>query len=110
MVEELADIKTPQNINDFDRSSAAREAISILGIFSGAHNVDLTQHKFTVIRDFLIAEILFNNASRSGALANMKVEELEIARKEGVYVVGIQDHKTVHIHGEAQISFCIALW
>ena len=105
MEEELADIITPQNINDFERSSAAREAISMLGIFSGAHNIDLTQHKFTVIRDFLIAEILFNNASRSGALANMKVEELERARKEeGVYVVGIQDHKTVHIHGAAQIS------
>ena len=43
---------TPDQINDFERSKAARDAICLLGQLSGAHNIVLTKAQYTLIRDF----------------------------------------------------------
>ena len=44
---------TPDQINEFERSKAARDAICLLGQLSGAHNIVLTQAQYTQIREFL---------------------------------------------------------
>ena len=44
---------TPDQINEFERSKAARDAICLPGQLSGAHNIVLTQAQYTLIREFL---------------------------------------------------------
>ncbi|XP_031551744.1 uncharacterized protein LOC116289014 [Actinia tenebrosa] len=53
-----------------------------------------------------MAEISFNNAHRSGVIANMQLTEFERGQKEqDQIVVDVFEHKTVHIHGPAQVVF-----
>ena len=111
MEEELAEMITPENVNKFERSKVARDAVSTLGLMSGAHNVNLTQQNYTTVRDFLLIECSINNASRSGCLANMKVSEFSRARQQdGSYVVAVHEHKTAHVHGPAQIVLSSTLY
>ena len=95
---------SPEQINEFERSKASREAICLLGQLSGAHCITLTQAQYTLVRDFLIVEISVDNAIRSGALANMTMGEFKKRRKEGEdNVLLIKDHKTLESHGPARI-------
>ena len=104
MEEDLHSLISPEQINEFERSEASREAICLLGQLSGAHCITLTQAQYTLVRDFLIVEISVDNAIRSGALANMTVGEFKKRRKEGEdNVLLIKDHKTLESHGPARI-------
>ena len=62
------------------------------------------QRQYTLLRDFLIGEISIDNASRSGALANMKMGEFKKMKTEGDgSVILVKDHKTMASHGPARI-------
>ena len=104
MEEDLHSLISPEQIGEFERSKAARDAICLIGQLSGAHSVVLSQSQYTLIRDFLLVEISIDNANRAGALANMKVGEYKRATKhDEEYVVLVTDHKTLQTHGPARV-------
>ena len=64
----------------------------------------MTQANYTLTRDFLLLQISIDNANRAGALANMKMGELNSAVKhDDEYVVHVSDQKTFTTHGPARI-------
>ena len=104
MEEDRSDLITPEKIREFERSQAAREAIVLLGKLCGAHAIRITQEMYTLVRDYLIAQIMIDNANRAGVVACMTVKEFERATVEGDrHVVRILHHKIVDTHGPAQI-------
>ena len=104
MEEDLSDLITPDKITAFDRSQAVRDAIIFLGKLSGAHNIELTQAQYTLVGDYLIAQIMIDNANRAGVIVYMTIQEFERARGEGdQHVVRVLQHKPVNTHGPAQI-------
>lgn len=81
-----------------------REAVVLLGKLCGAHTIQITQEMYTIVRDYLIAQIMIDNANRAGVVACMTVKEFDRARVEGDRrVVRVLHHKTVDTHGLAQI-------
>ena len=104
MEEDRTKIISSDKFRDFEKSQAAREAISLLGKLSGAHNIEITQSYYTLIRDFLLLEISIDNANRAGVLSNMTMSEWErAAREEDRFVIRVQKHKTFATHGPANI-------
>lgn len=104
MEEDVSALITPDKVNDFGRSQAVRDAVIILGELSGAHHAEITQAKYTLVRDYLIAQIMIDNANRAGVVAYMTVQEFQRARSENDrHVVRVLQHKTVDTHGPAQI-------
>lgn len=104
MEEDLHSLISPEQIGEFERSKAARDAICLLGQLSGAHSINITQSQYTLIRDFLLVEILIDNANRAGALSSMKMEEFNRVSKHGEeHVVLVKDHKTIQTNGPARI-------
>ena len=57
------------------------------------------------MRDYLFVEIVLSNANRSGALANVMVEEFEKATVEddGITVIAVKKHKTSATYGHTGI-------
>lgn len=104
MEEDRNALITPDKICAFERSQAAREAIILLSQLCGTPAIHITQEKYILVRDYLIAQIMIDNANRAGVVACMTVMEFERATLEGDrYVVRVLHHKTVDIHGPAQV-------
>lgn len=57
---------TPDQIRQFETSIAARDAECLLGQLSDAHNIQMTQAQYKLIRDFLPVEI--SKLTRQGLL------------------------------------------
>ena len=97
--------KCPHNsgkIREFERSQAAREAIILLGQLCGAHTIQVPQEKYTLVRDYLIAQIMIDNPNRAGVVTCVTVEEFERATLEADhYDVRVLRHKTLYSHGAA---------
>ena len=87
------------------KSEAARNAIKELGKHSDVEEkCVVTQSSYTLVQDFLFAQIFTGNANRPGALADMTVNEYRQMRKEGDdYVINVMDHNTAHVYGLATI-------
>lgn len=83
METDLHELITPEQIREFERSEAARNAVTLLGQLSSAHSVEVTQSHYTLIRDFLIVQISIENANRSGSISNMKMGEFRKIKREG---------------------------
>ncbi|CAH3179409.1 unnamed protein product, partial [Porites lobata] len=110
MEEDFHALITPDQIKRFETSKAARDVVCLLGQLSGAHNIQITQAQYTLIRDFLLVEISIDNANRAGALANMTVAEYDRMTKESdEFVVLVKNHKTLSTHGSARIVFSAKL-
>ena len=102
--EDRLELITPEKFEAFENSQTARDAIILLGQLSSAHNVEITQSQYTLLRDFLLVEISIDNANRAGVLSNMTLKELNKATAEDDrFLINVMDHKTFHIHGPAQI-------
>ena len=82
MEQDLHALISPKQIVEFERSQAARSAICLFGQLSGAHCLEMTQANYTLLRDFLFVQISIDNANRAGALAHMKMGELNSAVKQ----------------------------
>ena len=94
MEEDLHCLISPEQITEFERSKAARDAICLLGQLSDVETTDVTQNQYTLIRDFLLVQISIDNANKAGALANMNLKEFQNAMKHEI--------ETCHSHEEAQ--------
>ena len=104
MEEDRVELVTPEKIQQFERSQAARDAVILLGKLSGAHSIEITQSQYTLVRDFLLVQILIDNANRAGVLSNMTVKEFERGYKEDDrFIMNVMKHKTFHVHGPAQV-------
>lgn len=104
MEEDVSSLVTPEKVKEFDQSQAARDAVIILGKLCGAHSMEITQAMYTLVRDYLIAQIMIDNANRAGVVAFMTVQEFQRSRMEDDrYVVRVLHHKTVDTHGPAQV-------
>ena len=65
----------------------------------------VTRAKFTLVRDCLLCHLIFNTASRPGAIGNMTIKEFNSAvRNDGCYTVRVINHKTDYT-GPANIVF-----
>ena len=105
MEEDLSALITPDKITAFDKSQAVGDAIILLGQLSGA------QAQYTLVRDYLIAQIMIDNANRAGVIVYMTVQEFERARREGGrHVVRVLQNKTVNTHGPAQVVLTTPLY
>ena len=106
MEEDRVELVTPEKIQQFERSQAAKDAVILLGKLSGAHNIEITQSHYTLLRDFLLVQISIDNANRAGVLSNMTVKEFEQGYKEDDrYIINVMKHKTFYVHGPAQVVF-----
>lgn len=110
MTQDFQALITPQQISEFERSKASRDAISLLGQLAGAHNIVLTQSQYTLIRDFLLVEISIDNANRAGSLANITLGEFtSMSKQNDDYVALVMKSKTLSTHGPARIVFSLKL-
>jgi len=71
MDSDFSKLIAPQQITDFEKSSIAVEAIKLIGVGMENRLSQTTQSEYVSVRDFVITEIALNNASQSGAIANM---------------------------------------
>ena len=68
-------------------------------------NFKVTKTNFCLVRDFILTSLIFDNASRPGALSNMTLDEYSrVVFKDGGYVISVKKHKTKH-KGPAHIAF-----
>lgn len=106
MQEDFEALITPEQIREFKRSKASRDAICLLGQLSGAHNMVITQSQYTLIRDFLLVEISIDNANRAGPLPHMTLGQFNSLTKENDdYLVLVKKSKPLPSHGPARIVF-----
>ena len=104
MEEDFHALISPEQIEEFERSKAARDTICLLGQLSGENSMQISQSRYTLIRDFLLVEISIDNANRAGALANMKLGEFNrVSKHDEENVVLVKDHKTLDTQGSARI-------
>jgi hexokinase len=100
----LGQLITPDKIAEFDRSEPALTAIKCLGEVMDGSVTEITQSMYTVMRDFLLTQIVVTNANRSGVLANMSVDEFNAVRQtDGSFVVSVTKHKTASTYGPAKV-------
>jgi hypothetical protein len=77
---------------------------SCLGEVMDGSVTEITQSMYTVMRDFLLTQIVVTNANRSGVLANMSVDEFNAVRQtDGSFVVSVKNHKTAATYGPAKV-------
>ena len=104
MEEDRENLISPEKIQAFETSRAARDAVKLLGQLTEACEMEITMSHYTLIRDYLMVQVSVDNANRAGVLSNMTVEEFCRASKESNrYLVHVLNHKTFHAHGPAQI-------
>ena len=109
--EDVSSLITPEKVKEFEQSQATRDAVILLGKLSGAHSMEITQKMYTLVRDYLIAQIMIDNANRAGVIAFMTVKEFQRAKMEDDrYVVEVLQHKTVDTHGPAQVVLTVHLY
>ena len=95
---------TPERIAMFENSQVCREALLILEKLKTGGVEQLTRQSFTNVRDFLMSEILIENAHRSGVLANVTMTEYyKHQLKNGLQIIKVHRHKTFGTHGVARI-------
>ena len=105
MEEDVSSLITAEKINQFENSQAARDAIILLGQLCGAHNIEITQARYTLVRDYLLAQIMIDNANQAGVVAYMTLQEFKRAKVHDDRFVRVLQHKTVNTHGPAQLVF-----
>ena len=111
-LEDISNLRTPEQIKQFDSSDVARRAIKIIGEFQESNEQVLpSQSQYTTVRDYLLTILCINNGSRSGALANMTMEEFRAAQRDGdEYLVRVKNHKTFDSHGPAPVVFSQSIY
>jgi integrase len=109
--EDESNLLTPEKVKQFERSKVAREAVKLIGEFSDGKRNAISQSEFTTVRNYLIAEIIINNAPRSGVIANMTIKEFKQAIfEDDQHSVSVVDHKTGDCYGPADVFFHVTLY
>ena len=92
---------TPEDLSQFDRSDTVLKAKrKMKNASSGVETKRPTLMEFALVRNYLIVCLCLDNASRTGAIANMTCGEFESAKNEGgTFMVNVFNHKTVTASG-----------
>ena len=111
MDNDLSNLVTPEMVNEYECSEAARSAVDLLEQLSGAHSLQVNQSMYTLIRDFVLLKITIANAHRSGVLANMTLEEYKAAKRvDDSMVISVKDNKMADTHGPARVVLSLSLF
>ena len=103
-MEDILSLRTADQIRDFKTWEVAREAVRLLCEYQEKRDAEPSQPEYTCIRDYLLTAICINNGSRSGALANMTLQEFErVTLEDECFVVRVKNHKTLCSHGPANV-------
>ena len=105
---------TAKDVQKFERSAVARDAIKLIASLqrssdSGTDTAATTTHalsvqEYVLVRNYLLANIVLANANRSGVLSNMLISDVLEAREiDNCMVVSVSKHKTAWKHGPAKI-------
>ena len=103
-LEDLQRFPTEELFVKLDKSDYTKKAVATLKRNIGNEkNVSRTAH--SIVRDYLLTNLLLNNASRPGALANMTLGEFykDDEQADG-FVVSVKEHKTKY-KGPANVAF-----
>ena len=94
---------TASEISRLDKSERIKEATQTLNRFMSTES-KITRKDFCLVRDYILLYLIFDNASRPGAISNMTLKELNhaVCQKDG-FVVRVVKHKTAY-KGPANIS------
>uniref|UniRef100_A0A7M5V265 Uncharacterized protein n=2 Tax=Clytia hemisphaerica TaxID=252671 RepID=A0A7M5V265_9CNID len=102
-VKQLQEMITADDINKFDESSQVKASRKVLASKHVQAHISMTN--FVSGRDYLLTSLCLDNASRSGALANMTLEEFKKGSVvEGSYNISVIDHKTLDTSGPCVIA------
>lgn len=72
----------PSDIKNFDDSRVCQRAMKTFASFLTASR-DPTEAEFTIMRNFLLINILIDNAQRAGTLVNLKLRHVRHAEVSG---------------------------
>ena len=98
---QLPQLFTPDDLHKLDSSDVVTFAKSVLG---KAFLMSPTMQEFATARDYLLMYLCLDNASRTGAIANMTLGEFNASSlKKGSYRIMVLDHKTLETAGPACI-------
>jgi len=100
----LESMITPSQICSLDKSEIVATAKQLL--VSSANNRVSSFKDFTTARDYLMMYICIDNASRTGAIANMTLKEFRNASvQDGANIVRVVNHKTIVTEGPVTLVF-----
>ena len=93
-LEDLDKLPTATELTTYDNSNAVKEAVKLLKQ-ALVKKMDVTRKEFCLMRNYLITVLILDNASRSGAIANMTMREFRTVRASGDgHIIGVIKHKT----------------
>ena len=102
-LEQLPQLFKTSDIQRLDNSELVSYCQKTIKHFR-SHDVQPSQRQLTNVRDYLVMYLCLDNASRTGALANMTMREFGRATLiDGSYRINVLDHKTLATSGPACI-------
>ena len=110
---DIGKLITSEHVNTFERSEPALNAVKLTGIASANQSTSFTAQDYVLVRDYLLAEIVLSNASRTGVLSSITVKQARQARQVDQYlVVSVAKHKKAWLQGPAKIVLtkCMHSW
>ncbi|XP_066925272.1 uncharacterized protein [Clytia hemisphaerica] len=108
-LKQLEEMITAADLKAFDASSQVLESKAILK--SAIRRENVSMKAFVSARDYLLTSMCLDNASRTGALANMTLQEFKNGKiQDDTYIVNVVDHKTLDTSGPANIVLELNLY
>ena len=110
-LDELSKLPTPEDIKKLDSSDHQKGAIKTLTTFLSIASKTPTRKEFCLCRDYLITNIILDNASRSGCISNMTLKEFdnaEFQQSDCSSIIFVHEHKTSY-NGPAMLSLSATL-
>ena len=102
--EDLEALITPDQVEKYERSESARNAIKLFSSFSKEPLPPLTRNDYCCMQDYLVFQLSIQNSHRSGVEANMLVEEFQKATQEDDFMrIKVKHHKTCKVYGPAKV-------
>ena len=98
-LEDLPKLLTPDDYRKFDTSYIVRKAVKLFNNLA-VRSKKLKAREVTLMRDYLISYLCMDNGSRTGAIASMRLEDVDRAEeRNGSMNIAVIDHKTLHGSG-----------
>ena len=93
---DLQRLPSHEEMTIFDKSNAVSSAKQLLSMAACKPNNNITRKEYCSMRDYLISTLIMDNASRSGAIANMTLREyrqVSVSKDDG-HLINVKKHKT----------------
>ena len=96
-LEDLARLPTSEDMVQFDQSELV-ESTKLMFKKVRCEERNLLRNEFCRLRDYLVTVLIIDNASRSGAIANMTIHEYKQVKvgQDGGYLINVKKHKTAY--------------